>query len=115
MTEKEALGRRKKVRAAHRASVTRTIAQTQDLLGSEDGIEPTKLKQKCEALAAKAELLNKLDADIVEAVDEDELDEEIDSADTVRERIELAIIELDSALAAAATDEDNHRRGDVRS
>ena len=115
MTEKETLGRRKKVRAAHRASVTRMIAQTQDLLGSEDGIEPTKLKQKREALAAKAELLNKLDADIVEAVDEDELDEEIDSADTVRERIELAIIELDSALAAAATDGDNHKRGDVRS
>ena len=103
------------MRAAYRASVTRMIAQTQDLLGSEDGIEPTKLKQKCKALVAKAERLNKLDADIVEAVDEDELDEEINSANTVRERIQLAFIELDSALAAAATDGDNHKRGDMRS
>jgi hypothetical protein len=37
--------------------------------------QSAKLKQKREALAAKAELLNKLDADIVEAIDEDELEE----------------------------------------
>ena len=114
MAERENLGRKKKVRAAHRASVTRMIAQAQELLSSEDGLEPAKLKQKREALAAKAELLNKLDADIVEAVDEDELEEEIDGADAVRERIELTIIELDSALDAAA-DGAERRKEHVRS
>ena len=38
----------------------------------------------------------------MEAVHESELEEEVEVADTVRERIELIIIELDSALNVAA-------------
>ena len=109
MTE-ENLARKKKVRAAHRASVTRMIGQANELLSAKGRLESAKLKQKREALAAKAELLNKLDADIMEAVGEDDLEEEIEVADTVRERIELAIIELAGALDAATVDEGRRRR-----
>ena len=71
----ENLSCKKKARAAHQVSVTWMIAQAQELLSSEDGLEPAKLKQKWEALAAKAKFLNKLDTDIIEAVDKGELEE----------------------------------------
>ena len=88
-TMAEGLAHKKKVRrAAHRASLTRKVGQAREVLTAETGLEPASQKQKREALVAKAELLIKLDADIVEEAHEDELVEEIDSADTVRERIE---------------------------
>lgn len=109
----EGLARKKKVRAAHRASVTRMVGQARELLSAETGSEPARLKQKRDALVAKAELLIKLDADILEDIHEDELEGEIDGADAVRERIELTIIELDSALAASdAEARIERRRGD---
>jgi hypothetical protein len=99
----EALSRKKKVRAAHRASVTRMISQSKEMLDSGEELNAAKLKQKRQALQQKSELLLKLDAEIVEIIEEDGLDEEIEQADIVRERIELAIVDLDSALDAAAT------------
>lgn len=74
---------KKKVRAAHHASVTCMITQAQELLSAEGGADLTKLRHKREALAVKVKLLRKLDEEIVEAVHEDELEEEVDGADTV--------------------------------
>ena len=93
MTETGGLSRKKKVRATHQASVTRMIDQVQEMLSSEEGLNAAKLKQRKQALQAKTELLNKLDEEIV-MVPEDGLDEEVEQADLVRERIELAIIDL---------------------
>ncbi len=101
MTDADGLTRKKKVRAAHRASVTRMMAQAQELLSAEDGLDLPKLRHKREGMAAKAELLGKLDEEIVEVVHEDELEGEVEGADLVRERIELTLIEVDSALSAA--------------
>ena len=63
-------------------------------------MDPPKLRHEMEALAAKGELLRKLDEEIVEVVHEDEL-EEVEGAYTVQEHIELIIIELDSEMNAA--------------
>lgn len=101
MTDPDSVSRKKKVRAAHRASVTRMMAQAQDLT-AEEGLDLPKLRHKREGIAAKAQILGKLDQEIVEEVHEDNLESEIEGADLVRERIELAIMELDSALSAAA-------------
>ena len=103
MTETGGLSRKKKVRAAHRASITHMIDQVQEMLSSEEGLNAAKLKQRKQALQAKTELLNKLDEEIVEMVPEDGLDEEVEQADLVRERIELAIIELNGALDGTGT------------
>ena len=102
MTETGGLSRKKKVRAAHQASVTRMIDQVREMLSSGEGLNAAKLKQKKQALQAKTELLNKLDEEIVEMVPEDGLDEEVEQADSVRKRIELAIIDLNSALDGTA-------------
>ena len=103
MTETGGLSRKKKVRAAHRASVTRMIDQVQEMLSSGEGLNAAKSKQRKQALQAKTELLNKLDEEIVKMVPEDGLDEEVEQADIVRERIELAIIELNGALDGTGT------------
>ena len=97
MAESPTLSRKKKVRAAHRASVTRMIGLAQEMLGDEAAPDPTKLKQKRDALAAKAELLKGLDAEIVGEIHEDELEGEVENADMIQERIELAILELNTA------------------
>ena len=47
------------MRAAHRASVIRMIAQAQELLSVDKGLDPAKLKHKRDALTAKVELLTK--------------------------------------------------------
>lgn len=85
------------------------IAQAQELQTAEGALDFPKLRHKRDGLAAKAELLSKLDDEIVEAVHEDELDGEVEGADLVREKIELTIIDLDSALATAT--EPGRRRG----
>ena len=103
MTETGGLSRKKKVRAAHRASVTRTIDQVQEMLSSGESLNEAKLKQKKQALQSKTELLNKLDEEIAEIVPEDGLDEEVEQADAVRERIKLAIIDLNGALDGTGT------------
>ena len=79
------------------------MSQARELLSAEEGFDPPKLKHKRDALAAKAELLVKLDEEIASAVHEDELGEEIEGADTVKERIELAVIDLDGALRRVAS------------
>ena len=101
----EALTRKRKVRAAHRASVTHMITQSKEMLDSGEELSAAKLKQKRQALEQKLELLLKLDAEIVEIIDEDVLDEEIEQADIIREKTEL---DLDSALYAAAATSKKH-------
>ena len=97
MAEMADLSRKKRVRAAHRASVTRMVDQVQEMLSSKGGLNVAKLKQKRRVFQMKTELLNKLDEEIVEMVPEDGL-EEVEQANIVREQIKLAIIDLDSTL-----------------
>ena len=58
----------------------------------------SKLKQPHQALTGKLEVLNKLDSEILELLDEDELADEIEQADTFTDKIQLAIIDIDQAL-----------------
>ena len=99
MSEAEALSRKKKMRGAHRSSVTRMITQVEELLRAEpEELNVSQLKQKRQALVGKTELLTKLDEEILTTIEEDGLEDEVEQADLVRERIELTIINLDSAL-----------------
>ena len=74
------------------------ITQVEELLHAEPGeLNISQLKQKRQALVGKTELLTKLDEEI-QATIEDDLEDEVEQADLVRERIELTIINLDSTL-----------------
>ena len=87
--------RTKRIRAAHRGAVTRLINQMDEaLLAADVG----RLKQLRQSLKNKIDILSKLDEELLLSVEEEELDYEIEQADVVRERAELAIIGLEEAL-----------------
>ena len=99
MADEAELARKKKLRSAQRAAVTRIIGQIQDLV-SKSEIELSRLKLKGNALLEKKEIIKKLDSDILEATPEEELETEIERSDAVEEQIELAIILIDETMAA---------------
>lgn len=91
------LTRRIRVRAAHRGAVTRLINQLGEVLPSAD---VNKLKQVRQSLLTKMELLSRMDDEILTMVEEDQVEDEVELADLVREKAELAIVSIDEALVA---------------
>ena len=104
MSQNDGLSRKKKVRAAHRASVTRTISQVCEMLSTDATEEldvvklQQKLQQKKRTLEAKLDLLSKLDEEVGELIHEDELEVEIQQVDDFKERMELTICDLTTTL-----------------
>ncbi len=94
-----------KVRGAHRGSVTRIIAQVDDTLESTD---LSRLRQYKMSLSEKLEVLSKLDDELIEMVDEEELDNEVEQADIIRERIGLCVMSIDKALEYAISLDPTH-------
>ena len=80
----EELTRKKKLRAAHRASATRMITQAKELLEAEEGDE-TMLRQRRNALRTKLQTLQTLDLEILDSIDEDVIEEEVMHADEARD------------------------------
>lgn len=95
----EGLERKKRVREAHRGAVTRIITQIRDNLGDEPNIPRLQLQKK--SLLEKAEILAKLDHELIDLVDIDDLDREVEQVDDNKERIDLAIIDVDLFLDQA--------------
>ena len=77
MPETEGLTRKRKVRAAHRVSVTRIISQVYESLESGEALNLPRLRQQKLQLSGKLDVLSKLDDELIEMVAEDELDVEI--------------------------------------
>ena len=92
MTEMEQLSR-KKVRAGHKGSVKRILAEVRDMLESPQE-NSSKLSQQLQTLKEKREILTKLDADAL-----NDLVEEITQADIYREGIDLAMVDIRDALS----------------
>ena len=93
----EDLSRKKRVRSAHRASVTKTIKQVYDNLSRDRPNSPI-LRQQKASLAGTRDLLMKLDEELLELVDEGELEDEVEKADEIQEKIGLTVIDIDHAL-----------------
>ena len=98
MPETGGLDRKRKVRAAHRGSVTRIVGQVYESLESGDALSVPRLRQQKSLLSGKLDLLSKLDDELIEMVAEDELDHEVEQADVIKERIDLCIMDIDKAL-----------------
>ena len=81
--------RKRKVRAGHKGSVTRIIAQVREMLKSLK--DETKLTQQLQTLKEKREILSKIDLEILDSLsDEQEIvDEIITHADAFREGVDL--------------------------
>lgn len=85
------------MRRAHRSSATRSINQIDAAIESNDARRLRQLKQ---SLANKLTVLAKLDDEVIELMEEDDLEAEVEQADEVRERIDLAILTIEDALIA---------------
>ena len=111
----EQVAKRKRMRAGHKASTSRIIAQvttTRDNISATTIESPqvnlAVLKRMAENLREKQATIMKLNAEILEATtEEDEIKEEIEQADIYRERVELAIIDLESEICAIERHEPN--------
>ena len=96
----EALVKRKRIRAGHRASATRIISEVEKTPSAEvpDNVKLALLKL---TLNEKLETLRKLDDDIVDLTeDETALEEEISLADSFKECIYAAVINIDRVTIA---------------
>ena len=96
----EALVKRKRIRAGHRASATRIISEVEKTPSAEvpDNAKLVLLKL---TLNEKLETLRKLDDDIVDLTeDETALEEEIGLADSFKECIYAAVINIDRVTIA---------------
>lgn len=94
-----ALSRKKKIRAGHRATVTRTLGDVATALDSEtpdrDKIARLKL-----TLNEKLETLNKLDSEIIELTADEGLEGEIQQSDENKEKIYEALTRINKVLDA---------------
>ena len=97
----EQLSRKRRVRAGHRASVSRIISQVyENMEGSDDPERKlSKARQQDNALKEKLQVLRTLDSEILElTVADDDVVEEIQKADEYAERLQLALIDLERVL-----------------
>ena len=95
----EALPRKKRIRAGHRASATRLLNQIDAILADThpDGDRLALLKL---SLKEKLETLKLLDSEIVELTPEEELVREIEQADGYKENVYRALTSIDKVHAA---------------
>ena len=93
------------MRGGHRSSAIRMIGKIYEVMESTDEVEAiiTKLKQCKLALQEKIETVKSLDEEILELVDDDDVENEIEQADTFKERVQRAIIDSTRALETRET------------
>ena len=92
------LGRKKRVRAGHRAAATKIIRRSEELL-SETTLDKDQLTQLKMALAEKMEVLKLLDAEVLDMVEDDAIAGEIEQTDDFKEGEHVAMIRIERALA----------------
>ena len=95
----EDLAKKKRIRAGHRASATRTLTKVNGTLAAEIADEE-KLSQLKLTLEEKLTTLKLLDGEIVERTEEDALATEIEQADDYKSKIYAALVKIDTVDCA---------------
>lgn len=93
------------MRGGHRSSAQRVIRQVYEAIESTDGVEAvcSKLEQYKVALQEKLDTVKQLDADILDLVEENELEEEIGLADEFKEKVRKAMFDSTKTIEAKRT------------
>lgn len=101
----EDLTRKKRVRAGHKASITKMITRVEEMLASGDPLDPLKLNQLRMSLKEKLQEVKAMDGEILSLVEDKDVDEEIAQADLCKEKIYSKLVLIEKALepAPAAT------------
>lgn len=102
MTEAEALPRKRRIRAGHRASATRILGQAATAL-AETPLDPDRLSLLKLTLDEKLETLKSLDVEIIELTPEEALEEEIQQSDEYKEKVYDALTKIYRAVNPGTT------------
>ena len=96
----EGLSRRRKIHGGHRGSATRMVHEIYEAIESTDERDSivTKLEQCKISLEEKLEIIRQQDDEILELVGDEEVEHEIDEADTFSGRVRRAIIDATCAI-----------------
>ena len=93
------LAKKKSIRKGHRGSAVRVVNQVDEIVGG--GPDLAKLAQLKLSLTEKLETLNRLDQEILELTEEDNISTEIEQADTFKDRIYTSLVKIDRATPTA--------------
>lgn len=104
----EALARKVKVRAGHRASATRLIVQAEAALAA-DPINSADLELAAANLNRKLGVLTPLDAEILELTPDDKIEAEIEHADEYQEHIQRILSKITKTIDRPAPGGDSAR------
>lgn len=89
------LTRKIRKRAGHRATATRLINELDNVIVAADRSRLTQLRQ---SLRDKIGILSSLDEEISSMIAVEHIEAEVEQADLVKEKIELAVINVETAL-----------------
>ena len=96
----EALAKKKRTRAGHKACATRTCGQIEGIVAA-DVPDLSRLALQRLTLKEKLDTIKTLDAEIIDLIDDEgELTREIEQPDTYRETLFSALIKTDEHLEA---------------
>lgn len=98
----EALGKKKRIRAGHRTSATKTIRQIEDILASETP-DKERLSLLRLTLNEKLETIKVLHSEVIELIGHYTLADEIEQADDYKENAFSALIRTDRVTKAPST------------
>jgi len=94
------LAKKRSIRKGHRGSAARVVNQVDEIVG-EGEPDLAKLAQLKLSLTEKLETLNRLDQEILELTEEDNISTEIEQADTFKDRIYTSLVKIDRATPTA--------------
>jgi hypothetical protein len=98
----EVLAKKKRIRARHKASATKTIRQIEDIFASETPDMERLLLLRL-TLNEKLETIKALDSEVIELIDDDSLVDEIEQADHYKESVLSALVRIDRITKAPPT------------
>ena len=99
----EALAKKKRIRAGHKAYATKTIRRIEDILASETP-DKERLSLLRLTLNEKLETIKGLDSEVIDLIeDDDALTSEIKQADGYKESVFNALIRIDHIMKASPT------------
>ena len=99
----EGLARKKRIRAGHKASATKTIGKVEELLSSGDVVDNSKFSQLKLSLEEKLETVKRLDIEILDLIEDVKVVEEIEQADSFKDSIFAAIVRIEKVLTTTPT------------
>ena len=98
----EALAKKKRIRAGHKASATKTICHIEEGLTS-DTPDKSRLSLLRLTLKEKFETIKALDGEIIDLIEYDTLADEVEQADAYKETIFVSLVRIDELMETRST------------